>query len=75
MFVRALITGAAPSPYIYISGFVYYAIKLSIKLWKMENEVEIVRIRIFEVEEIPEKRNVKESTRLFAGNIEIIKIF
>lgn len=43
----------------------------------MENEEEIVRIRIFEVEEIPEreKRNVKESTRLFAGNIEIIKIF
>ena len=57
MFVRALITGAAPSPYIYISGFVYYAIKLSIKLWKMENEEEIVRIRIFEVEEIPEKKN------------------
>lgn len=69
-----MIIGAAPSYHIYIE-FVYYAIKLSIKLWKMENEVEIVRIRIFEVEEIPEKRNVKESTRLFAGNIEIIKIF
>lgn len=70
-----MIIGTAPSYHIYIE-FVYYAIKLSIKLWKMENEEEIVRIRIFEVEEIPErKRSEKESTRLFAGNIEIIKIF
>ena len=42
----------------------------------MENEEEIVRIRIFEVEEIPErKRSEKESTRLYSFcilNIDVI---